>query len=142
MLDHRRAEIPMNLDVSYTYTADNWNCRRHPVYMQDLLFLYIDGQQAGWRGFDSRQGQDFSLFCSVQNGSGAHPASYPISSGGFFSGGKADHSPPSSAEVKNSGTVPPLPHTSSWRGAQLITLHSCCSYMYTTWGKLNFVYEI
>jgi hypothetical protein len=23
MLDHRRAEIPMNLDVSYTYTADN-----------------------------------------------------------------------------------------------------------------------
>jgi hypothetical protein len=29
-------------------------------------------------------------------------------------GGKADHSPPSSAELKNGGAVPPLPHTSSW----------------------------
>jgi hypothetical protein len=37
----------------------------------------------------------------------AHPASYPVGSGGPFPGGKArpgrdaDHSPPSSAEVKN-----------------------------------------
>jgi hypothetical protein len=30
---------------------------------------------------------------------------------------EADHSPPSSADVKNSGAVSPLPHTSSWRGA-------------------------
>jgi hypothetical protein len=29
----------------------------------------------------------------------------------------ADHSSPSSsAEVKNCGTIPPLPHTSPWRG--------------------------
>jgi hypothetical protein len=33
---------------------------------------------------------------------------------------EADHSPPSSAEVKNDGAIPPLPHTSSWRGASLI----------------------
>jgi hypothetical protein len=26
----------------------------------------------------------------------------------------ADHSPPSSAEVKNGGAIPPLPHKSSW----------------------------
>jgi hypothetical protein len=33
---------------------------------------------------------------------------------------EADHSSPSSAEVKNGGTIPPLPHTSSWRGASLM----------------------
>jgi hypothetical protein len=30
---------------------------------------------------------------------------------------KADHSPPSSAEVKNGGVIPPLLHTSLWRSA-------------------------
>jgi hypothetical protein len=41
-------------------------------------------------GFGSRYGQggDF-LFCHhVQTGSGAHPASYPMGTGGFFSGSK------------------------------------------------------
>jgi hypothetical protein len=43
----------------------------------------------------------------VQTGSGAHPASYPMGTGGSFPGVKArpgrdaDHSPRSSAEVKN-----------------------------------------
>jgi hypothetical protein len=32
-------------------------------------------------------------------------------------GREADHSLPSSAKVKNSGAIPPLPHTSSWLGA-------------------------
>jgi hypothetical protein len=31
-------------------------------------------------------------------------------------GREADHSPPTSVEVKNSGAVPPLPHTPPWRG--------------------------
>jgi hypothetical protein len=50
--------------------------------------------------------EDFSSSPCVQTGSGAHPASYPMSTGGPFPGGKvrsgrnADHSPPSSAEVK------------------------------------------
>jgi hypothetical protein len=30
---------------------------------------------------------------------------------------EVDHSPPVSAEVKNSGAIPPLPHMSSWRSA-------------------------
>jgi hypothetical protein len=30
---------------------------------------------------------------------------------------EADHSPPTSAEVKNGGPIPRLPHTSSWRGS-------------------------
>jgi hypothetical protein len=38
----------------------------------------------------------------------------------FHSGREADHSPPSSAEVKEwGGAVPPFPNTPSWRGAQL-----------------------
>jgi hypothetical protein len=35
-------------------------------------------------------------------------------------GPEADHSPPSSTEVKNCGAVSPLPHMSSWYGAKLI----------------------
>jgi hypothetical protein len=49
---------------------------------------------------------NFSLHHRVQNGSGAHPASYPMGTGDLSLGVKwpvceADHSPPSSAEVKN-----------------------------------------
>jgi hypothetical protein len=49
---------------------------------------------------------NFSLHHSVENGFGAHPASYLMGNNrGSFPGGKvggreADHSPPSSAEVK------------------------------------------
>jgi hypothetical protein len=48
---------------------------------------------------------NFSLHHPVQNGSGAHPASYTMGTRGSFPEGKAagleaDHSPPSSAEVK------------------------------------------
>jgi hypothetical protein len=35
-------------------------------------------------------------------------------------GRQADPSPPSSAEFKNGGAIPPLSHTLSWCGAQLI----------------------
>jgi hypothetical protein len=48
---------------------------------------------------------DYGLDC-VQTGSGTHSASCPVGTGGSFPGGKArpgrdaDHSPPSSAEVK------------------------------------------
>jgi hypothetical protein len=51
--------------------------------------------------------EDFSSSLCVQTGSGAHPASCPMGTGGPFPGGKArpgrnaDHSPPSSTEVVN-----------------------------------------
>jgi hypothetical protein len=51
--------------------------------------------------------KDFSSSLFVQTGSGAHPASCTVGTGGPFSGGRArpgreaDHSPPSSAEVVN-----------------------------------------
>jgi hypothetical protein len=51
--------------------------------------------------------RDFSSNLCVQTGSGAHPASCTMGTGGPFPGGKAwpgrdaDHSPPSRAEVEN-----------------------------------------
>jgi hypothetical protein len=55
----------------------------------------------------SPTGADFSSSLCVHTGSEAHQASYPMGTGGSFPGGKArlgrdaDHSPPSSVEVKN-----------------------------------------
>jgi hypothetical protein len=63
--------------------------------------------RVGRPGFDYRQEQQFySLSHRVQTGSGAQPAFYPVGTGGGFRGvnqpgREADHSPPSSAEVKN-----------------------------------------
>jgi hypothetical protein len=68
---------------------------------------------------------NFSLHNRVQNDSGAHPASYPVVTRGSFPGLKrpgpeADHSPPSSAEVKEWVELYlHSPNTPSWRGAQL-----------------------
>jgi hypothetical protein len=51
--------------------------------------------------------KDFSCSLCVQTGSGAHPASCTMDTGGSFPGGKArprrdaDRSPPSSPDVKN-----------------------------------------
>jgi hypothetical protein len=61
----------------------------------------------GWMtGVQFPTEQVFSLRHNVQTDSGAHPASYPRATGVLSSGVKrpgreADHSPPSSAEVKN-----------------------------------------
>jgi hypothetical protein len=52
------------------------------------------------------EAEDFSFNLCVQTGSGAHPVSYTMDTGGSFPGGKArpgrdaNHSPASSAEVK------------------------------------------
>jgi hypothetical protein len=58
--------------------------------------------------FDPRQRRkDFFSSLCVQTGSGAHPASCTMGTGGPFPGGKAqsgrdaNHSPPSRAEVEN-----------------------------------------
>jgi hypothetical protein len=76
---------------------------------------YSDGLRAERTGFD------FSLLHSVQVGSGAHPASYRMGTGGFSHGVKrpwreGDNSSLPSVEVKNCGAIPPLPNPSSWRG--------------------------
>jgi hypothetical protein len=65
----------------------------------------LDGRAIGVR---SQAGaDDFSYSLCVQTGSGAHPASCTMGTGGPFPGGKArpgrdaNHSPPSCAEVVN-----------------------------------------
>jgi hypothetical protein len=64
----------------------------------------------GWTAegsdFVSLCGQDFSPLHVVQTDSGVHLASYPMDTGGHFPalkrpGRETDHSPPTSAELKN-----------------------------------------
>jgi hypothetical protein len=57
---------------------------------------------------------NFSVHHRVQNGSGTHPGSYSVGTGGTFPGVKrlgreADHSSPSSAEVKNAWSYTSTP---------------------------------
>jgi hypothetical protein len=63
--------------------------------------------------------RDFLFPHSVQTHSRAYPASYPMGTGTWVNqrGHETEHSPPSSTEVKNGGSIPPLPHISSWHGA-------------------------
>jgi hypothetical protein len=44
-------------------------------------------------------------------------------------GREADHLPPSTAEDKKGGAIPPLPHTSSWHSAQLIKQRATSPFM-------------
>jgi hypothetical protein len=76
--------------------------------------------QAGRSRFDFHHGKIFLFYTASTPGSGTYPAFYSmgtgegaISSGVKRSGLEADHLPPSSAEVKNDGAVPPLSHMSS-----------------------------
>ena len=62
----------------------------------------------GWMTWNLYSGKagDFSFLQNVQIGSGAHSAANSMATGGCFlgvnpPGRKVDHSPPSSAEVKN-----------------------------------------
>jgi hypothetical protein len=66
----------------------------------------------------------------LQTGSGAHPASCTMGTGGPFSGGKerpgrdADHSPPSSADVVNEKELyllSPPPQAPPWRVTGLLS---------------------
>jgi hypothetical protein len=71
------------------------------------------------------RGRDFSLCHRIQTIRGAHPVPYPVGTRVLSTelkqpGHEADHAPPSSAEGKNGGAIPPVPHTPSWRGAKLI----------------------
>jgi hypothetical protein len=63
--------------------------------MQLKRSRYSDWLRAEGLEFESLQGKDFSPLHVVQTGSGTHPASYPMGMGNSF------HSPPTSAEVKN-----------------------------------------
>jgi hypothetical protein len=70
-----------------------------------IVFNYATYRAIGVRS--PAGAKDFFSSLCVQTGSGAHPASCTMGTGGPFPGGKArpgrdaDHSPPSSAEVVN-----------------------------------------
>jgi hypothetical protein len=66
--------------------------------------------------------RDFSLIHSAKTGFGAYSASYTVGTWGKRTGSEADHTSQYSAEVKNGGAIPSLPHTSSWRSSELIEL--------------------
>jgi hypothetical protein len=73
------------------------------------------------RGSIHGRGNRFSPLHGFQTGSGPHPASDPMGTAGALPGVKAagyeaDLSPLSIPELENVGTIPLLPHTSSWRG--------------------------
>jgi hypothetical protein len=67
----------------------------------------LDGCPAGAR--------DFSVLHTTQPP--IRWALWALSQEVKWQGCEADHSPPSSAEVKNDEAIPPFPHTSSWHGA-------------------------
>jgi hypothetical protein len=84
------------------------------------------GLRARRPAFDFRQGKEILLFSTVSRRV-LGPTQPPIrrvpatlSPGLKRPGREADHSPPTSAEAKNSGAIPVLPHTSSRPGAKLI----------------------
>jgi hypothetical protein len=106
------------------------------IQLSDVLYcqtLRVEGSGDSSVGIATDYGLDdrgsipgraryFSVLHSAQANSGTHPASSPLDTGGSFRGGKAaglgdDHLPPSSAKVKNGGSIPPLLHTYSWRNA-------------------------
>jgi hypothetical protein len=89
---------------------------------------YSAGLRAAWSGVRVPAGaRNFSLQHHVQTGFGAHPASSPIqwvpgalSLGVKWPGREADHSPPSSAEVKECVEIYlHSPNRPSGRGTQL-----------------------
>jgi hypothetical protein len=91
-----RADI-RNRDLSDT--KQGWQSTatfsRTSVFKHTVLQLigyanqYSKKLQAWQREFDSRRGLAIFLFSCVQNGSGAHPAFYPMDIWGDFPGGKA-----------------------------------------------------
>jgi hypothetical protein len=91
---------------------------------------------------------NFSLHHRVQNGSGAHPPSYPMGTRCSFPGVKrpgreADHSPPSSAEVKEWAELYlHFPNTPSWRGAQLKHRDNFTFMQYCIFIDISFVSEM
>jgi hypothetical protein len=100
----------------------------HNIFSNICYFSHIcksrdssDGMETGY-GFDGQGLIPARTFLhSIQTGSGANLDSCPVGTRGSFPWVKqpereADHSPPSSAEVKNDGAIPPLPHISSSHG--------------------------
>jgi hypothetical protein len=95
--------------------------RSMPTVIQVDNFVSI--RTIGVLGFDSRRGLGIFLFTTLSR-TALGPTQPPspwlpaaLSLGVKRPGREADNSPPSSAEVNMRGAIPPLPNTSSCRGA-------------------------
>jgi hypothetical protein len=89
--------------------------------------VYRDGSRVGRPWFESGPAGVGGFLYSTEFRPAPGPTQPPIqrapgaiSPGVTRSGREADHSPPSSAEVKNGGAIPRLPQMSSWHIAELI----------------------
>jgi hypothetical protein len=98
------------LKLAYECLCDITTSLGQPVMSRDssgsIVSDYgLDDRMIGVRS--PAGAKDFSSSICVQTGSGAHPASCTMGTGGPFPGGKAHpgrdagHSPPSSAEIVN-----------------------------------------
>jgi len=91
-------------------------------WTHDSLLNIVTELETGWPGFNCWQGQGyFSLCHCIQTSSAAHLAPIKSVPGAVTPGLKwslqeADHSPPSSMEVKNTWSYTSLSCTPSWCG--------------------------
>jgi hypothetical protein len=69
----------MNEAIKAKIQVKNKREVQYTPFLSLLCPWRLDGLRAGQLGLDSRRGQDVSLFHNVQTGSGAHPASYQMS---------------------------------------------------------------
>jgi hypothetical protein len=103
---------------------DTWSTEIHLHYWNNKSWDGSVGTATGCGlGFDFQQGQEI-FPSSTASRPTLGPTQLPIqwlpgdlSAKVKRQGREPDHSPPSSAEVKNGRLVPPLPQTSSWRDA-------------------------
>jgi hypothetical protein len=100
--------------VNYSRHTSKLKKYQHQLHNVNISVGIPTGYGLDDRGSITRRGKRFSLLHSVQTGSEAYPASYPVGTEGSSPGVKRpgreiDHSFPSSAEVINGGAIPPLP---------------------------------
>jgi hypothetical protein len=104
--------------VRSVWIGESWNNKYINETIRIKLFINCDIVSVDGVRFPVQE-RDVSVIHVVQTGSGAEPASCLMGTGGNHLvgitrlGHEADHSPPSSAEVKNGGAIRPLPYTSS-----------------------------
>jgi hypothetical protein len=90
------------------------------ITIRDSSASIASSYELDGRGSIPGSGKRF-FFYSTPSRPALGPTQPPIQlvSGVKRSGLEANHLPRSSVEIKNGGAMPPLPHTSSWRSAEL-----------------------
>jgi hypothetical protein len=96
------------------------------IYLNNYLLLGAGIAQSVWRlttGWTSSSPVGGKNFHFTMSRPALGPIQPPVQwvpgvlSWGKASGLEPGHSPPSSAEFKSGGAIPPLPHTTSWHSA-------------------------